>query len=224
MGCISRGMFAFIYLQLLSVSSLRTVHLMVMQTTRDSKYAHSHVRYVDVRFFKGGNLIEYLSSKGRKQTALVIGRSGSQIEVLNDAKNKFRVQPQRVSFRIDGNYNMDDLLSLNGAIASLKPVQVEKLWESVSDKKSAACDLTYVSSMVFGSIDTIKQFSCLRLMDTYGTVFFQKIDDVSNIADANPPSRLDTFRYVALPSKVVQNNIRDRAALKEVTIYSYSSL
>ena len=70
-------------------------------------------------------------------------------------------------------------------ITDMKPSQVERLWEATLDAKSPKiCDVAYVSKYTYGSIDTMRLFASIKLMETFGSVFFQdsERDMVSSVS------------------------------------------
>jgi hypothetical protein len=180
---------------------------------------------IDAKTIRDGSLVEYTSTKGTKRLAIVNKRVGAHLDVLNDARKSFSVPISRVTYHINGTFAFGDLLRLNEILGELKPIQVERLWElSFGQNNPAVCNLLYVSKQIFGSTDAVRTFASMKLMSTYGGVFFEQVarkEPISSISDGNSAvekssvtSIPDTV-YVPLPPNIVQQNLRSRAALKE---------
>ena len=180
---------------------------------------------------RDGSLVEYTSTKGTKRLAIVSKRSGAYLDVLNDARKSFTVPISRVTYHINGSFAFGDLLRLNEILGDLKPIQVERLWESsFGQKHPAVCNLNYISKQIFGSTDAVRTFASMKLMSTYGTVFFEQVE---NILDGSDESNGEVNRNAVLPvvsavqgsttdvvfvplsPNAVQQNLRSRAALRE---------
>jgi hypothetical protein len=173
---------------------------------------------IDGRQIEAGSLIEYVSGKGSKRLAIVHQRVGAHLEVLNDAKKAFSVPLSRVTHHINGSFAFGDLLRLTEVLAEMKPIQVERLWEASFDQPNAPpCTVAAVSRAVYGSADPVRLFVTTKLMATFGGVFFvERSAAAAAAADATGGrgGRRETV-YVPLPPDVVQENLRNRAALKE---------
>lgn len=183
---------------------------------KQSIYTGEYV--IDGKSITDGSLVEYTSAKGSKRLAIVCKRSGAQLEVLNDAKKSFSVPISRVTYHINGSFAFGDLLRLNEILGDLKPIQVERLWESSFGQKSLECNLRYVSKQIFGSTDPVRLYASIKLMSTFGSVFFEQgipgDKDEGRDIDRN---ELDVkeVTYIPLTPNIVQINLRNRAALKE---------
>jgi hypothetical protein len=185
---------------------------------------------------KDGSLVEYTSTKGTKRLAIVSKRSGAYLDVLNDARKSFTVPISRVTYHINGSFAFGDLLRLNEILGDLKPIQVERLWESsFGQKHPAVCNLNYISKQIFGSTDAVRTFASMKLMSTYGTVFFEQVDNTQDGCDQNnddnngnamipmapiapAPVVMESgtdIVFVPLSPNAVQQNLRSRAALRE---------
>lgn len=180
---------------------------------------------IDAKTIRDGSLVEYTSTKGTKRLAIVSKRVGAHLDVLNDARKSFSVPISRVTYHINGTFAFGDLLRLNEILGDLKPIQVERLWESsFGQNNPAVCNLMYISRQIFGSTDAVRTFASMKLMSTYGGVFFEQVtkkepivsssDGNSAVEKSSVASILDTI-YVPLPPNIVQQNLRSRAALKE---------
>jgi hypothetical protein len=180
---------------------------------------------IDAKTIRDGSLVEYTSTKGTKRLAIVSKRVGAHLDVLNDARKSFSVPISRVTYHINGTFAFGDLLRLNEILGDLKPVQVERLWESsFGQNNPAVCNLLYISKQIFGSTDAVRTFASMKLMSTYGGVFFEQvarkepIDSISegnNAVEKSPATIIPNIVYVPLPPNIVQQNLRSRAALKE---------
>jgi hypothetical protein len=187
---------------------------------------------------KDGSLVEYTSTKGTKRLAIVSKRSGAYLDVLNDARKSFTVPISRVTYHINGSFAFGDLLRLNEILGDLKPIQVERLWESsFGQKHPAVCNLNYISKQIFGSTDAVRTFASMKLMSTYGTVFFEQVDNTQDNSGQNnddnngnamipmapsPSAPAPVVKeggtdivFVPLSPNAVQQNLRSRAALRE---------
>ena len=155
-----------------------------------------------------GSLIEYISAKGSKRLALVNKTIGAHIEVVNDAKKSFSVPLSRVTYHINGTYQFGDLLRLNDILFDLKAAQAERVWEEAcsrsTDSSNIHLNISYVCERVYGVVEPIKLYASIRLMNTFGTVFFKQVSKNSQLTLFQP-----------LPPNVVQENLHDRAALRE---------
>ena len=192
---------------------------------------------IGAKSIKDGSLVEYTSTKGTKRLAIVSKRTGAYLDVLNDARKSFTVPISRVTYHINGSFAFGDLLRLNEILGDLKPIQVERLWESsFGQKHPAVCNLNYISKQIFGSTDAVRTFASMKLMSTYGTVFFEQVENALDGADDNndeingngngngnaflpvvpavPGSAVDVV-FVPLSPNAVQQNLRSRAALRE---------
>jgi hypothetical protein len=148
---------------------------------------------VNVGLIRPSSIVEYLSSKGSKQVALVQEREGAHLNVINENTKSFSVPTNRITAHIDGNFAFDDLQSLVSVIEDMKPHMVERLWErtqvssSLTDKASdseemrsaRAIDLKTVSREVYSSSCQLRVFACSRLMALHGGVFFEPLKPVS---------------------------------------------
>lgn len=183
---------------------------------KQSIYTGEYV--IDGKSITDGSLVEYTSAKGSKRLAIVCKRSGAQLEVLNDAKKSFSVPISRVTYHINGSFAFGDLLRLNEILGDLKPIQVERLWESSFGQKSLECNLRYVSKQIFGSTDPVRLYASIKLMSTFGSVFFEQgiPGDKKEGGDIDR-NELDVKEviYIPLTPNIVQINLRNRAALKE---------
>eukprot|EP01041_Mallomonas_annulata_P011008 gene11008-22997_t len=157
-----------------------------------------------------GCMIEYLSPKGSKRVAIVNQREGAHVKVMNDAKKVFSIPLSRLTYHIDGKYAFGDLLRLDELLLDLKLSMVEKVWEELYDEFSNDNDndnnddveeeevsfgISDISERVWGvSSSPIHEFATTRLMGMFGTVF---------------------FIYQPLSPAVVQDNMKDRAALRD---------
>ena len=93
-------------------------------------------------------------------------------------------------------------------MVDLKASDTEEIWEqSCNDNSLIPLNISYISSYVYGTVDPMRIFLSLRLLSSYGSVFF----NTSNIQKNNAESIL----YYPLPPDVVSQNMRDRAALRE---------
>jgi len=173
---------------------------------------------------RSGTIVEHLSSKGTKQLALVMKRlSKFTLEVMNDAKMEYLVNTKRVSHLIPGNYTLGDLLRLQEMLLHIKPLQLEKLWEqSLSGQLEGELEVTYVAKHLYRSADALRVFAASRVMDSIGAVYFNKSHrsgaeiplDIPKISASDQPLLLDAI-YCPLSASAVQENLRDRAALRE---------
>lgn len=180
---------------------------------------------IDGKAIRDGSLVEYTSTKGTKRLAIVSKRVGAHLDVLNDARKSFSVPISRVTYHINGTFAFGDLLRLNEILGDLKPIQVERLWESsFGQSNPAVCNLQYISKQIFGSTDAVRTFASMKLMSTYGGVFFEKAaakEPIDNFSDENSTVEKSTVVtvpetvYKPLPPNIVQQNLRSRAALKE---------
>lgn len=180
---------------------------------------------------RDGSLVEYTSTKGTKRLAIVSKRSGAYLDVLNDARKSFTVPISRVTYHINGSFAFGDLLRLNEILGDLKPIQVERLWESsFGQKHPAVCNLNYISKQIFGSTDAVRTFASMKLMSTYGTVFFEQVENMLDGADESNgeingnavlpvvsavQGSVTDVVFVPLSPNAVQQNLRSRAALRE---------
>lgn len=177
---------------------------------------------IDGMSIKDGSLVEYTSAKGNKRLAIVSKRVGAHLDVLNDAKKSFSVPISRVTYHINGTFAFGDLLRLNEILGDLKPIQVERLWEaSFGQTNPAVCNFRYISKQIFGSTDAVRTFASMKLMASFGGVFFEPltIDEFDVTSEMMPSSVDDVFVkevvFVPLAPNIVQQNLRSRAALKE---------
>jgi hypothetical protein len=180
---------------------------------------------------RSGSIVEHLSSKGTKQLALVMRRlSRFTLEVMNDAKMEYNINTKRVSHLVPGNYTIGDLLRLQEMILHIKPQQMEKLWEqcSSSGPQSEGEELVGVTMAqaalhLYRSADALRVFAASRIMDSsIGSVYFSKSSSHRPLIPDLPPSDstgvlLDAAAVIYLPlgASEVQENLRDRAALRE---------
>lgn len=180
---------------------------------------------------RSGSIVEHLSSKGTKQLALVMRRlSRFTLEVMNDAKMEYNINTKRVSHLVPGNYTIGDLLRLQEMILHIKPQQMEKLWEqcSSSGPQSEGEELVGVTMAqaalhLYRSVDALRVFAASRIMDSsIGSVYFSKSSSHRPLIPDLPPSDstgvlLDAAAVIYLPlgASEVQENLRDRAALRE---------
>ena len=152
-------------------------------------------------------MVEYISAKGSKRLALVNRTIGAHLEVVNDAKKTFSVPLSRVTYRINGTYQFGDLLRLNDVLFDLKAAQAERVWEEACsrsmDISNIHLNISYVCERVYGVVEPIKIYATIRLMNTFGTVFFKQVNN----------NQLALFQ--PLQPNVVQENLHDRAALRE---------
>jgi hypothetical protein len=166
---------------------------------------------IDGQAISDGSLVEYINAKGSKRLAIVSKKVGAHLEVRNDAKKSFSVPISRITYHINGSFAFGDLLRLNEILGELKPIQVERLWESTTGQTNPnVCNLMYISKQMFGSTDAVRRFASMKLMTSFGSVFFEKDPNVVAIGD-EPPEVI----FLPLQPNVVQLNLRNRAALKE---------
>ena len=173
---------------------------------------------IDAKSIKDGSLVEYTSAKGSKRLAIVSKRVGAHLDVLNDAKKSFSVPISRVTYHINGTFAFGDLLRLNEILGDLKPIQVERLWEaSFGQTNPAICDFQYISKQIFGSTDAVRTFASMKLMSSFGGVFFEPlaVTDNNSADSAAPDVAVKDVVFVPLAPNIVQQNLRSRAALKE---------
>jgi hypothetical protein len=64
---------------------------------------------------------------------------------------------------------------------------IYRLWESSFGQKSLDCNLRYVSKQIFGSADPVRLYASIKLMSTFGSVFFEQ---------AIPGDKKDGYMYV----------------------------
>lgn len=182
-----------------------------------------YISPIDAKAVKDGSLVEYISGKGAKRLAIVNSRLGLQLEVLNEAKRTIKVPITRVTHHIKGSFAFGDLLRLNEILSDLKPNQVERLWEaSYGQKDAAVCSLPYISKQIFGSSDAVRTFATMKLMASFGGVFFGQEgaeDDVTvDLEGTDSASAVEVAKelsFFPLAPNIVQQNLRSRAALKE---------
>ncbi len=169
---------------------------------------HSLARVAASSKVQDGSLVEYISAKGSKRLALVNKTIGAHIEVVNDAKKSFSVPLSRVTYHINGTYQFGDLLRLNDILFDLKAAQAERVWEEACsrsvDISNINLNISHVCERVYGVVEPIKIYAAIRLMNTFGTVFFKQVSK-NNQATLFQP----------LEPNVVQENLHDRAALRE---------
>jgi len=127
---------------------------------------------------------------------------------VNTKGESFSVPFGKVSYHINGSYVFNDLLRLNDYMVDLKASDTEEIWEqSCIDNSLIPLNISYISNHVYGVVDPMRIFLSLRLLSTYGSVFF-------NTTYANK-NNVDSISYYPLPSDVVHMNLRNRAALRE---------
>ena len=185
---------------------------------------------IDGKSIREGSLVEYTSAKGSKRLAIVGKRVGAHLDVLNDAKKSFSVPISRVTYHINGTFAFGDLLRLNEILGDLKPIQVERLWEaSFGQTNPAACTLKHVSKQIFGSTDAVRPCASMKLMASFGGVFFENVQGkgggesavtaagiaTGTVATSASSEKEMEVVFVPLSPTVVQQNLRGRAALKE---------
>jgi hypothetical protein len=181
---------------------------------------------IDGKSIKDGSLVEYTTTKGSKRLAIVSKSVGAHLDVLNDAKKSFSVPITRVTYHINGTFAFGDLLRLNEILADLKPIQIERLWESsIGLSNPPVFNLKYISKQIFGSTDAVRTFASMKLMSTYGSVFFERIipEETVEPSDENSEEGSDEvvlekvpeLIFAPLSPNMVQQNLRSRAALKE---------
>lgn len=181
---------------------------------------------IDGKSIRDGSLVEYTSTKGSKRLAIVSKSVGAHLDVLNDAKKSFSVPITRVTYHINGTFAFGDLLRLNEILADLKPIQIERLWESsIGLNNPPVFNLKYISKQIFGSTDAVRTFASMKLMSTYGSVFFERIipEETIGTSDGNSENgsnqvvmeKVPELTFAPLSPNMVQQNLRSRAALKE---------
>lgn len=208
------------------------------QYRRDPSSGSRSSGSIDARSIKEGSLIEYVSGKGSKRLAIVNKRTGAHLEVLNDARKAFSVPISRVTHHINGSFAFGDLLRLTEMLGEMKPIQVERLWEAMFDQiNPSVCNIATISKQIYGSTDPVRMFVSMKLMASFGNVFFDESmgsiesaapatssssstssstsSDTSSGSDGPPRKGEIGTLFVPLPPAVVQENLRNRAALKE---------
>ena len=181
---------------------------------------------IDGKSISDGSLVEYTTTKGSKRLAIVSKSVGAHLDVLNDAKKSFSVPITRVTYHINGTFAFGDLLRLNEILADLKPIQIERLWESsIGLNNPPVFNLKYISKQIFGSTDAVRTFASMKLMSTYGSVFFERIipeesivpsdENSENSSDPLVTEKIPELIFAPLSPNMVQQNLRSRAALKE---------
>ena len=181
------------------------------------------------RSIRAGSLIEYVTGKGGKRLALVNKRIGYNLEVSNDARKVFTVSISRVTHHINGTFAFGDLLRLTEMLGEMKPIQVERLWESSFASNRNPCSIATISKQIYGSTDPVRMFVTTKLMSTFGNVFFEVTTNNNNdrqnsdsntnssVSSATPPSSSsssisaaggDVRWFIPLSPSVVQENLR----------------
>ena len=210
----------FLYFALVTQSFVNEIRIKLKPTSitahqRQSAVATSEYM-IDAKSIKDGSLVEYTSIKGSKRLAIVSKRVGAHLDVLNDAKKSFSVPISRVTYHINGTFAFGDLLRLNEILGDLKPIQVERLWEaSFGQTNPAICDFRYISKQIFGSTDAVRTFASMKLMSSFGGVFFEPQAAITSADLAVPDVAVKDVVFVPLAPNIVQQNLRSRAALKE---------
>lgn len=125
----------------------------------------------------------------------------------------FQIQARRVSYHLRGDFVLGDLLRLNEVLADLRPQQVERVWELLYTRHGSAVEaqlltLEQLADLVFNSSDALRMYATLRLMHSYGQVFFSSSGGGGAASGGGRT-------YAPLRPSVVQDNLRDRAALRE---------
>ena len=183
------------------------------------------------RSIREGSLIEYVTGKGSKRLALVNKRIGANLEVSNDARKVFSVSISRVTHHINGSFAFGDLLRLTEMLGEMKPIQVERLWESSFSSNRTPCTIASISKQIYGSTDPVRMFVTTKLMSSFGNVFFETTTTNNNNHNDNKnrdntsgsstgsssstPGSVsssgaggDARWFVPLPPSVVQENLR----------------
>ena len=232
--------FSRVYLQRTIVASsqkqLTRITAYNPQYRRNSSPAPRSYATEGQRSIRGGSLIEYVSGKGSKRLALVNKRIGANLEVSNDARKVFTVSISRVTHHINGSFAFGDLLRLTEMLGEMKPIQVERLWESSFSSNRTPCSIASISKQIYGSTDPVRMFVTSKLMSSFGNVFFEIATNNNNnnsknsdsgsgsgsgsgssvsssgsttpISVSNSGSGGDIRWFVPLPPSVVQENLR----------------
>ena len=185
---------------------------------------------------ENGSIVEYRNQKGSKQLVLVqeVAKVNT-FKVINDAKIEYTIHAASVLYALNGNYTFGDLLRVQEMIEDFRPVLVEKLWEQVSGGSLAVDDwpdrsngisVAEASQEFFRSSDPVRRFVTEKIMASHGSIYFslqqqhgQEYSGDDRAVDPHSRDRTDQTsagrRYFPLPGAVVQDNLRDRAALRE---------
>lgn len=187
---------------------------------------------------KPGSIVEYFSSKGSKQIALVKGKKkNGYLDVINEAKKDFSISIYKISYLVTGEYTFGDLLRIKELISEFRPHQVEKLWEKTQKQgPDSILNVTFISKFFYNSDDPIRRFVSGRLMSSFGSTYFVqvpqkddgRIDEIGlkneKITSENrdPLRQLPKFNYFydeifykPIDILTVRENIQDLVALKE---------
>jgi hypothetical protein len=116
-------------------------------STGDALYSPPSLSQVTV-----GNMIEHSSLKGSRLVALVTNRTGSSIEVLNDAKKTYLVPFNRVTFNMQGKFLFGDLIRLNDQVFDLKPQMVHTHCSTIPLVTSASVYINLICFHVDGCL------------------------------------------------------------------------
>lgn len=175
-----------------------------------------------------GSLIEYRAKTGSKQIALVLSTKGRfTLQVMNEKKMVFTIHVSKVAYAIKGNYSMGDMLRIAELQLDFKPVLIEKLWEKYSPldrSMDASVNATAAAAAFFRGTDPLRQFVAAKVMLSHqGKVYFMPSVDPQHRAHSRKLKEggstafdnYDAVRFVPFSAAVVQQNLRDRATLRE---------
>ena len=182
-----------------------------------SKGSISDIKVND-ELIKNGSIVEFISLKGIKYVALVSNKEGAHLKVQNEARKFFSVPFTRVTYVIDGSYAFGDLLRLHEILQELKLHMLENIWEKLYFDNSYLRNISDISILAFGNAGPINLFITHRLMLIYGSTFFSTI--YTNITMENEKCVMKSTPCVfqPLPPHIVDENLKDRLALRELKI------
>jgi len=139
---------------------------------------------------------------------------------------EFSVGKNKITHIITGEYDQQILLKIQDNIKNFNVLDVEKLWENVSNESGSSIssgsgdielNIDDICHRIYSQKSSHYHYVVMKLMELYGSVYFSSNTSGSASSGSGSGSTYGTTTttYTPLPPLKVQENLSDRAALNE---------